>query len=129
MSEKERPRILIVEDEPSICAICERVLTGNGFEVHVVNDGETAESSVAKQKYDLLLLDLRLPKESGIDFYVWLQQEYSPLSKRVIFMTGSVMGDETMTLLKRSEQPYLLKPFRPEELTSMVDGFLKESRQ
>jgi len=129
MSGEEKSRVLIVEDEPAICTICERVLTSNRFEVDIVNDGEAAEKSVEEQTYDLLLVDIRLPKESGIDFYVWLQQEYFQLTERVIFMTGSVMGGEVTTFLKQSARPYLLKPFRPDELVTLVTEFLKNPQR
>lgn len=115
-----RGRVLIVEDEPSIIGVCKRVLNGEGFEVDVAGNGKAAEDSVAKRQYDLLLVDIRMPVESGIEFYVWLQRGYPHLSSRVIFMTGSVMGGETMTFLEGSGRPYLLKPFRSEELMVKV---------
>ena len=126
MSSVKESKVLIVEDEPAICSVCQRVLSDKGFEVDIVSDGKAAQESVEKQQYDLLLLDIRLPIVNGIELYVWLQQEYPQLSKRVIFMTGSVMGGETMTLLERSGQPYLLKPFRPEELVEIVIKTLGE---
>ena len=125
MASVKESKVLIVEDEPAICNVCQRVLSDKGFEVDIVGDGKAAQESVEKQQYDLLLLDIRLPIVNGIELYVWLQQEYPQLSKRVIFMTGSVMGGETMTLLERSGQPYLLKPFRPEELVELVGKTLK----
>jgi len=118
-------RILVVEDEPTICNLCRRVLIEDGYEVDIVSDGKAAEESVIKQQYHLLLVDIRLPVESGIEFYDWLQKGNTQLSKQVIFMTGSVMGVETMTLLEKSNRPYLLKPFRPEELVEKVKGSLK----
>ena len=127
VQDKIRRKIaLVVEHETAIGRACQRVLKAQGFEVDIVSDGKAAQESVEKQQYDLLLLDIRLPIVNGIELYVWLQQEYPQLSKRVIFMTGSVMGGETMTLLERSGQPYLLKPFRPEELVEIVIKTLGE---
>ena len=106
--------VLIIEDEDAICIICKRVLDNIGFETDIVHDGKAAEKLVTEKDYNLILLDLRLPIESGIEFITWLRYEYPELAKKVILMTGSVMSSETMTLLKQSGQPYLLKPFRPE---------------
>jgi len=128
MPEEEKRRVLVVDDEPAICAVCKRVLTKNGFEVDIVNDGETAEKSVEEQTYDLLLVDIRLPKESGIEFYVWLKQVYQLIAERVIFMTGSVMGGDVATFLKQSARPYLFKPFRPDELVNAAEEFYNNSR-
>ncbi|OGN89357.1 MAG: hypothetical protein A2158_05050 [Chloroflexi bacterium RBG_13_46_14] len=119
-------RVLIVEDEPAISSVCQRILNKEGFITDIVDNGEAAEKAVIERQYDLLLLDIRLPIESGAEFYVWLLQEYPQLSRRVIFMTGSVMGGDTINLLKRSGQPYLLKPFRPEELIEIVMKTLEE---
>jgi DNA-binding response OmpR family regulator len=129
MPEEEKRRVLVVDDETAICAVCERVLTNNGFEVDIVNDGETAEKSVKEQIYDLLLVDIRLPKESGMEFYIWLKQEYQEISQRVVFMTGSVMGSDVANFLKQSARPYLFKPFRPDELTKTVEEFFKNFEQ
>ena len=127
MSEEERGRVLIVEDEPTISKLCQVVLTAEGFNVDIAGDGSTAKELVTRNGYNLLLVDIRLPIESGYDFYVWLLQEQPILSKCVIFMTGGVIGGEVTKLLKNSGRPYLLKPFRPEELINTVDEFLKKS--
>ena len=120
-------KVLIIEDEPIICTMCQRIFNEKGFEIDVVNDGRAAEEAVSEKEYDLLLLDLRLPVESGDEFYIWLAQELPEFKERVIFMTGSVMGGDTMNLLQKSGRPYLLKPFRPDDLKNIVDEFMKES--
>ena len=119
MSGVKAKKALIVEDEPTIRSVCQRVLSKEGFAVTTVGDGKAAQESVKNQQYNLLLVDIKLPVMSGIDFYVWLRGEYPQLSRRVILMTGSVMGGETMSFLEQSGQPYLLKPFRPEELVKI----------
>ncbi|MBN2240674.1 MAG: hypothetical protein JW712_12945 [Dehalococcoidales bacterium] len=74
-------------------------------------------------------MDIRLPVESGSDFYKWLQEKFPKAAERVIFMTGSVMGGDTMDLLHKSGRPYLLKPFRPDELKAIVSEFTSQSNQ
>ena len=128
MSGVKAKKALIVEDEPTIRSVCQRVLSKEGFAVTTVGDGKAAQESVKNQQYNLLLVDIKLPVMSGIDFYVWLRGEYPQLSRRVILMTGSVMGGETMSFLEQSGQPYLLKPFRPEELVKIVRKTLRKAR-
>lgn len=120
MSEDTEVKVLIVEDEQSISNLCERLLSEDGYTVFITDNGEDAERLVASHNFRLCIVDLRLPKESGIDFYMWLLQEYSGLSKKVVFMTGSVMGGESLTFLERCGRPYLLKPFRVDELKRVV---------
>jgi len=120
MIEEVTVNALIIEDEPAISSLCRRILTGEGFYVTIVDNGQDAEEAVAAQEYDLLLVDIRLPVESGLDFYVWLVQTYPRMAGRVVFMTGGMMGGETMRLLEKSKRPYLMKPFRPFELKGII---------
>lgn len=125
MSDDDGKRALVVEDEPSISMLCRRVLINEGYDVDIVDTGMAAENAVSQREYDILLCDIRLPVESGYEFYIWLRQEYPRMSKHVIFMTGGMMDGEIMDLLKRSGQPYLLKPFRPDELKKTLAAFTK----
>jgi DNA-binding response OmpR family regulator len=126
MSDMTVKKALVVEDEPAISVICRRVLEDEGFEVTAVGNGKDAEEAVAGCQYDILLVDIRLPVESGADFYTWLTREYPQIAQRVIFMTGGVMGGDTMELLHTSGRPYLLKPFRPDDLINTINAYLKE---
>lgn len=125
MAEQTQKKALIIEDEPIISKMCQRVLSNEGFNVETVDNGQDAEKVVSSLEYDLLLVDIRLPVESGSDFYLWLMQEYPETAKNVIFMTGSVMGGDTMDLLQKSGRPYLLKPFRPDDLKDIVEKHFK----
>jgi DNA-binding response OmpR family regulator len=120
MDKSEQIKALIVEDEASIREIFERVLSDDGFDVTLAADGKIAEMLIAENMYDLILCDIRLPKVSGIDCYIFLQQEYYEQSKKVIFMTGSIMSTETTNFLEKSGRPYILKPFRPSELLELI---------
>jgi DNA-binding response OmpR family regulator len=120
MSVEIQKRILIVEDEPAISALCKRVMIAEGYEVDVVSDGKAAGEAIVNNEYRVILLDIRLPVESGIDLYIWLQQEYPDIAKTVIFMTGSVLGGDSVVFLERSGRPYILKPFRPNDLKEKI---------
>ncbi|MBN2074057.1 MAG: response regulator [Dehalococcoidales bacterium] len=120
MDKSGKIKALIVEDESSIREICKRVLTADGYDVTLAKDGKIAEMLIAENKYDLILCDIRLPKVSGIDCYIFLQQEYYEQSKKMIFMTGSIMSSETTNFLEKSGRPYILKPFRPSELLELI---------
>ncbi len=117
-------KALIIEDEPSIAGLCKKILKQEGFIADIADNGETAEKLITENDYELILMDIRLPVVSGIDVYIWLQQEYPEVTRNVIFMTGSIMGGETMNLLQSAGRPYLLKPFRPDELKQLIDAFL-----
>ena len=67
--ESDVKRILVVEDEPAICALCQQVLTGEGFEVDIANNGKIAQGMIEKQEYQLFLLDIRMPVMTGKELY------------------------------------------------------------
>ena len=113
-------RILVVEDEPAICAVCRRILTAEGFEVDIAVNGKVAQGIIEKKQYDLFLFDIKMPVMSGKELYQWMQQKYPKLASRVIFVTGSVMSGDTQSFLEKSTRPFLLKPFTPDELKAVV---------
>lgn len=118
---KTANKALIIDDEQAISSLCKRMLELQGYLVATADNGEDAEDLVTQQEYDLILLDIRLPKVNGIEFYMWLLQEYPMISKNVIFMTGSVLGGESLSFLQNSGRLYILKPFRPSELQEKID--------
>jgi len=122
----EVKRILIVEDEPAICAVCSRVLTEQGFEVDTAANGKVAQGMIEEKQYDLFLLDIRMPEMNGTELHQWLQRKHPQLANRVIFITGSVMGADTRSFLEQIARPFLLKPFTPDELKAVVSEALKE---
>ena len=119
-------RILVVEDEPAICELCRRVLTGEGFEVDIAVNGKVAQDMIEDKKYDLFLIDIRLPEMDGKELYKWIHDVHLELINRVIFTTGSVIGGDTQTFLEQTAKPCLDKPFTPDELKVMVTETLRQ---
>jgi len=119
----ERKFALVIEDEPAIGRACQRILTAEGFEVDIAGDGLIAKEFISKKSYDLCLSDIRLPKMNGMDLYRHIELEYPGLAQKVIFTTGDLLSKDTGKFLKESERPFLLKPFTPEQLRSVVKKF------
>ena len=113
-------KILSVEDEPSIRQLCQRVLTSQGYQVDFAINGVAAESMLMKADYDLLLVDIKTPVMDGKQLYRYIKKRYPELADRVIFTTGDVIGDDTQDFLEQTGQPFLLKPFSPDELRALV---------
>jgi len=119
-------RILIVEDEPAICDLCQRVLTSEGFKVDIAINGKVAQDMIEEQQYDFCLIDFRLPEMNGRELYQWLKEKHPQLASRVILTTGSVMGEDTMTFVEQTGRPFLPKPFTPDELRAIMREALRE---
>ncbi len=122
-------RILVVEDEPAISDVCQRVLTGEGFEVDITVNGKIAQDMLEEKQYDLCLFDIKTPTMNGKELYHWLQEKHPQLASRVIFTTGDVMGGDTQSFLEQAARPFLPKPFTPGELKTVVRETLKQMRK
>jgi DNA-binding response OmpR family regulator len=116
---------LVVEDEPSISNICQRVLTREGFEVEIAINGMLAQDMIEKRQYDLCLIDIRTPTMNGTELYQWLQKKYPRLTKQVVFTTGGMMDEKAIAFIEQSGRPFLPKPFTPDELIAVVEKALK----
>lgn len=124
-SKASRKRILIVEDEPAICQVCLRTLTGEGFDVDVAANGAVAQDMLGKKEYDLCLVDIRTPIMNGRELYQHIKEEHPELANKVIFTTGDILDNKVELLLREANRPFLPKPFTPDELTAAVRQALK----
>ncbi len=118
-------RILVVEDEPAISDVCQRVLTAEGFKVDIAINGEVALDMIEDKQYDLCLIDIRTPVMNGKELYLWLEEKHPKLASRVIFTTGDVMDSDTQSFLEQAARPFLPKPFTPDELKTKIREALK----
>ena len=116
----EVKKILVVEDEPSICDVCRRVLVSEGFEVDIAANGGLAQDIIDERPYDLCFIDIRTPTMDGKELYQWLKEKHPQLASRVVFTTGDVMGGDTQNFLEQTARPFLLKPFTPDELKTIM---------
>jgi len=119
-------RILVVEDEPAICEICQRVLTSEGLEVDIAVNSKVAQDMIEEKQYDLFLFDIKLPVMNGRELYQWLKEKHPKQISKVIFTSGSVLGEDTQLFMEQTGRPFLPKPFTPDELKAIVGETLKQ---
>lgn len=113
--------VLIVDDEPAIRNILARIMSGKGHQPHTAPDGKAALSKLAKNAYDLLIVDLKMFGFSGRKLYETLSEEQPDTANKIVFITGDTMTEETNDFLIASGRPYLAKPFRPDEIIAIVE--------
>ena len=119
-------RILVIEDEPTISLVCQRVLAEEGFLVDTALNGRAAQALLGEKDYDLVLVDVRMPVMSGRDFYDYISENHPELVPRIVITSGDVIGGDTGTFLKVSGRPFLPKPFAPDELKAIVSETLRQ---
>ena len=122
--EQRAPRVLVVEDEPTVGGLIADVLRDEGMRVDVLRDGQSALDRAEREEYDLVICDLKMPGMDGQKFFQSLGTRRNPLQGRVLFVTGDVVAPRTQEFLERHHLPYVAKPFRVEELSRAVRGML-----
>ncbi len=111
-------RILIAEDEERIASFVERGLRSNGFVTTVVGDGETAYQEGATGNYDLLVLDIGLPRVDG--FTVLRRLREARVVMPVVILTARDSVRDKVAGLEGGADDYLAKPFAFEELLARI---------
>lgn len=123
-----KKRVLIVEDEPSIQKMCQRVLSGEKLDVDIATDGKQAQEMINSKQYDLLLIDFKMPAVDGRQLYEWLKTSHPQLVDGVIFTTGDIMGRDTRDFLEQAGRPFLPKPLTPAELRATIKKASEEGK-
>ena len=116
--------ILIVEDEISIAKLMKMSLKRAGYECDCVYDGEEAADRIGTGKYDLILLDVMLPKISGFELMEYIR----PMGIPVIFITAKNAVADRVKGLRMGAEDYIVKPFEIIELLARVDVVLRRYR-
>lgn len=116
-------RILLVEDEPSLILTLEDRLRAEGYEVEVAEDGETGYRLALQGAFDLLILDLNLPKKNGLDVCRDLRRESVETPILMLTARGDVV--DKVVGLKLGADDYLTKPFETLELTARIEALLR----
>jgi len=118
-------RILLVEDEKPVASLVKRCLESNQYAVDVAYDGEHAQSLVDEADFDLVILDLALPKADGFEVLNHLRTQKPSLP--VLIMSGWAEVEDRMKGLDLGASDYLAKPFSLGELSAHVRALLRRS--
>jgi len=116
-------RILIVEDDPAIAVALEDDLRLEGHAVEVVHDGEAAVGRGREGAFDLVLLDIMLPKKDG--FEVCRELRKAGVASKILMLTARGSESEKVLGLELGADDYVTKPYSPKELRARVRAHLR----
>jgi len=119
-------RILIVDDEEILIRSCKRILSDPSYVVDTLMDGWEAMRRVEEVKYDIVILDIMMPKVDGLEVLQHIKERHPDVD--VIMMTGLSQVQTAVKAMKLGAFDYLSKPFDPEELQRVVDRALERRR-
>ena len=120
-----RRRILIAEDEPSLVVTLTDRLQAEGYDVVAVGNGEEAVQRALSDGFDLLLLDIALPRKDGFDVCRDLRQHGASLP--ILMLTARTQTVDKVVGLKLGADDYLTKPFDMMELLARIEALLRRA--
>ena len=115
-------KILFVDDDSALRKVVKTQLTGMGYLVDEADDGQTAIEKLQGGAYTLMLLDINMPKKSGIDVLKFLREK--KIQCKVIMLTGRVGFSIASETMKLGADEYVTKPFSLEYLISTMQRVL-----
>lgn len=118
-------RLLLVEDDPMIGESVLDLLRGDGYAVDWVKDGEMADAALATQAYDLVLLDLGLPKRDGLAVLAQLRQRKDRTP--VLIATARDALEQRVKGLDMGADDYIVKPYEIEELLARIRALIRRA--
>jgi CheY-like chemotaxis protein len=114
--------ILLIEDEPSVIAFLKAALERKGYSVVNASSGAEGLGHLAKGHYAGVISDIRMPGAvNGAEVHDWIQRNRPELRSKIILISGDTANSETQALLARSGTPCIEKPFRAQQLISIVE--------
>jgi signal transduction histidine kinase/CheY-like chemotaxis protein len=124
----ENPSVLVLDDESGITMLCKRLLTRAGFDVSAYTEPRKAMEELAQRRFDLLLVDIRMPEVDGFDVISHAKQNQPNMA--VLVMTGYGTVETAIHALRQGVDGLLLKPFeRSEELLTAVRQALSDRQK
>ncbi len=113
------PRVMVVDDEATICQNVEKILKKHNFDVTCASSAQEALDKMAQESYALLISDIVMPGMNGLELLKLVKEEW-PLTKAVM-MTAYASTDTAVNAIRLGALDYIPKPFTPDELRNTVD--------
>ena len=122
--EQDAKHILVVDDDTRLRNLLQRFLRENSFFVSTAKDADEARFMMQQYKFNLLIVDIMMPKENGLDFLTKLRTENSV---PVIMLTAMGDVEDRIAGLEQGADDYVSKPFEPKELLLRIGSILKRT--
>lgn len=120
------PHVLVVDDDQRIRDLLGRFLFDNGFRVTTAEDAAHARNAMRGLAFDILVLDVMMPGESGFELAEWLRKDRDV---PILMLTARAEPDQRIKGLEIGVDDYLAKPFEPRELLLRLHNVLKRHRK
>ena len=120
----DHSRILVVDDEEALRTVLSGELVSAGYDVAVAGDGDEAITSVQNKKFDLVLLDIKMPKVDGFEVLKFIKKTYPTM--KVIMLTGFADLKNAIESKKHGAEDLVSKPYDLVDLLTTIERVLSE---
>jgi two-component system alkaline phosphatase synthesis response regulator PhoP len=120
-------RILVVDDDKQIARLVQSYLEKAGYTILTAYDGEDAMRVIRRERPDLIVLDLMLPKRDGYEITKWLRADQALSATPILMLTARVEDGDKILGLELGADDYLTKPFNPREVVARVRAILRRT--
>ncbi len=120
----EDPHLLVIDDDERLRALLQKYLSSNGFRVSAAANAADARALMKSMAFDLLVLDVMMPGESGFDF---AQSVRGSSAIPILMLTAKSETEDRISGLERGADDYLTKPFEPRELLLRIGALLRRA--
>lgn len=122
-----KAKLLVVEDDPNLGDILQEYLTMKGYETTLCRDGEDGWAKFKKDKYNLAVLDIMMPKKDGFTLGKEMKKVQEDLP--IIYLTAKNLKEDIIEGLKIGADDYITKPFSMEELLLRIAAILRRTQK
>lgn len=123
---EENVKIMLCEDDENLGMLLREYLQAKGFSAELFPDGEAGYRAFMKQKYDICILDVMMPKKDGFTLAQEIRQANGDVP--IIFLTAKLLKEDILEGFKIGADDYITKPFSMEELVFRVEAILRRVR-
>lgn len=122
-----KSRLLVVEDDPNLGDILQEYLSMKGYDTTLCRDGEEGWSKFKKDKFDLVILDIMMPKKDGFTLGKEIKKVQEDLP--IIYLSAKNLKDDIIEGLRIGADDYITKPFSMEELLLRIAAILRRTQK
>ncbi|MBS1783326.1 MAG: response regulator transcription factor [Bacteroidetes bacterium] len=123
----EKSKILIIEDDPTLGFVVKDSLQDSGYDVIHCTDGESGFQQFMKHNFDMILLDVMLPKKDGMAIATQIRKKNETVP--ILMLTSKTMDDDKIAGFRSGADDYITKPFNMQELLLRIEVFLKRTKK
>jgi DNA-binding NtrC family response regulator len=120
----EKSKILVVDDEEALRTVLSGELVSEGYDVRTAADGDDAISNLQKESFDLVLLDIKMPRMNGFEVLKFVKEKYP--RTRVVMLTGFADLKNAIESKKLGAEDFVSKPYDLVDLLTTIERVLSE---